>query len=195
MATIRGRVSLARVAAELISPAVSACAPLRPVLADIKVCFDWFNPSIAHQHHRSLEAVFTASAKIRELPVNSPKLRTGRLKRTQLAHKLARSLATHTPRPALRDPLQRHPNPTPRQAHSPPDLPVVPTLPGQHRDQTIALDRVHLCRPSRPQKAGLKLRGSGDLICAASTHALSVDRPGRYGRHDKRGAASIAGPA
>ena len=106
-----------------------------------------------------------------------------------------RLFAAHTPRPALSDPFKGHPHPTPGHADNPPDLGVIPSVVGEVHDQTIALDRVHRRWPSRPQKAGLKLRGSGDLIRAASTHALSVDRPGRYGRHDKRGAASIAVPA
>ncbi|MCW2661121.1 MAG: hypothetical protein JWP83_2273 [Mycobacterium sp.] len=85
-------------------------------------------------------------------------------------------LAADAARPALRNPGQSHPDTTARQPDSTPDLPVVPPLVGQMHDQAIAICRVHLRRPSRPQKAGLKLRGSGDLIRAASTHALSVDR-------------------
>lgn len=86
-------------------------------------------------------------------------------------------LAAHAPWPALRNSLKRHPNSAPRQPDGTPDFVVIPPLVGEVHDQAITICRVHLRRPSRPQKAGLKLRGSGDLIRATSTHALKRRSP------------------
>jgi hypothetical protein len=87
------------------------------------------------------------------------------------------SFGANSPRPALRNSLKRHPNSAPGQPDGTPDFVVIPPLVGEVHDQAITICRVHLRRPSRPQKAGLKLRGSGDLIRAASTHALKRRSP------------------
>jgi hypothetical protein len=87
------------------------------------------------------------------------------------------SLSPHPARSTLANSLNCSGRTAPRQPDDLSDLRrgVAPVV--QTHDQLVSAGRVHLRRPSSPQKAGLKLRGSGDLIRAASTHALKRRSP------------------
>ena len=112
---------------------------------------------------------------------------------SQLVRARAQLLGADATRPPLADSLKCHLSTTPGESDRLANFSSVPTFVIQHHDQTVSLVGTHRRRGRRPHPR-LQFRGTGDLIRTMPGHELSVERPGRYGRHNKRGAASIAAP-